>query len=153
MPEFGYSYKILEPERTVKASLRDINISFKEAVELCRYLKNRKLEEAKKILEEIIELKKAVPYRTFNKKVPHHRFGNTSGPARYPKKVAEAMLKLLESLEANAEFKGLDINRIKLVHVAAQKGYKIKKYIPRAFGRSSPYFRELVHVEVVGLEV
>ncbi len=153
MPEFGYSYKILEPERTVIASGRDLNISFKEAVEVCRYLKNRKLEEAKKILEEIIELKRAVPYRTFNKKVPHHRFEDSSGPARYPKKVAKAMLKILESLEANAEFKGLDTSRVKLIHLAAQKGTKVKKYIPRAFGRSSPYFRELVHIEVVGLEV
>lgn len=153
MPEFGYSYKILEPERTVIASGRDLNISFKEAVELCRYLKDRKLEEAKKILEEVIELKRAIPYRTFNKKVPHHRYDHTSGPARYPRKVAKTLLKILESLEANAEFKGLDVGRIKLVHLAAQKGYKLKKYIPRAFGRSSPYFRELVHIEVVGVEV
>lgn len=152
MPELGYSYKVLEPERTVIASGRDLNISFKEAVELCRYLKNRKLEEAKKILEEVIDLKRAIPYKRFNKKVAHHRYDHTSGPSRYPKKVAKALLKILESLEANAEFKGLDTSKIKLVHLAAQKGYKIKKYIPRAFGRSTPYFRELVHIEVVGVE-
>src|SRR5579885_3137227 len=147
MPELGYSYKVLEPERTVLASGRDLNISYKEAVELCRYLKGKSLDEAKKILEEVIELKRAIPYRTFKKKVPHHRFDNSSGPARYPRKVAKNLLKILESLEANAEFKGLDVSRIKLVHLAANKGYKIKKYIPRAFGRSTPYFRELVHIE------
>jgi large subunit ribosomal protein L22 len=152
MPEFGYSIKGLDPDKSVLASGRDLNISFKEAVEVCKYIKGRKLDEAKKILEEVIEGKRAIPYKRFNKKVPHHKYDNTSGPARYPIKVSKHLLKILESLEANAEFKGLDTSKIKIIHCAAQKGMKIKKYIPRAFGRSSPYFKELVHIEVAGIE-
>ena len=120
---------------------RDLNISFKEAVELCRYLKGRKLEEAKEILEEIIELKRAIPFRTFKKKVPHHKYDNTSGPSRYPKKVAKAMLKILESLEANAEFKGLELSRIKLVHLALRKDIRLKNT-----------FQELSEDQVLTLE-
>jgi len=95
MPEFGYSVKGLDPDKSVLASGRDLNISFKEAVEVCSYIKGRNLEEAKKILEEVIEGKRAIPYRRFNKKVPHHRYDNTSGPARYPVKVSKYLLKIL----------------------------------------------------------
>ena len=67
----------------------------------------------------------------------------------YPVKASKYILKVLENAEANAESKGLDITRLRIIHAAAQKGLVIKKYIPRAFGRSSPYFRRLTHVEIV----
>lgn len=152
MPKFGYSIKGLDPEKSVLCSGRDLKISFKEAVEVCSYIKGKKLEEAKKILEEVIEMKRAIPFKRFNKKVPHHKYDNTSGPSRYPIKVSQCILKLLETLESNAGINGLDVSRIKIIHCAAQKGMKIKKYIPRAFGRSSPYFKELVHIEIAGVE-
>jgi large subunit ribosomal protein L22 len=66
-------------------------------------------------------------------------------------KAAKAVLKVLLNAEANAEYKGLDVSRLWVVHAAAHKGMKIKSYIPRAFGRASPWFEQLVHVEL-GLE-
>jgi len=152
MPTFGYSIKGLDETKSVLASGRDLNISFKEAVEVCRYIKGRSLEEVKAILNDIIEGKRAIPFRRFKKKVPHHKNNGKIGSARYPIKVAKELLKLVESLESNAEFKGLDISKVKLIHCCAQKSFKIKKYIPRAFGRSTPYFRELVHIELAGVE-
>jgi len=152
MPIFGYSIKGLDETKSVLASGRDLDISFKEAVEVCNYIKGRNIEEAKKILEEVIEGKRAIPFRRFKKKVPHHNNDGKVSSARYPKKVAKELLKLLSSLESNAEFKGLNVSRVKLIHCAAQKGFKIKKYIPRAFGRSTPYFKELVHIELAGVE-
>jgi len=59
------------------------------------------------------------------------------------------MLKLLDGLEANAEFKGIDLDRARIVHAAAHRGRRIRKYIERAFGRSSPYDRTLTHIELV----
>ena len=68
---------------------------------------------------------------------------------RYPVKTAQAVLKILESGEANAEYKGLDIEQLKIVHSSAFPGMKIKRFIPRAFGRSSPRYNTLTHVEIV----
>ncbi|NHW44659.1 MAG: 50S ribosomal protein L22, partial [Candidatus Verstraetearchaeota archaeon] len=48
----------------------------------------------------------------------------------------------------NAENKGLDVERLVIVHAAAHKGPVIRKYIPRAFGRATPFFQQLVHIEV-----
>ena len=83
-----------------------------------------------------------------------HRCGLTGWPSgRYPVKAAKYYLKLLDNLENNAEQKGLDISRLKIVHCAAFRGRKRRKYIPRAFGRATPYFDTLVHVEIVAEEV
>ncbi len=65
---------------------------------------------------------------------------------------ALAILKLVEELEANAEYRGLDVEKVKIIHAATQRGMKLRNYIPRAHGRSSPYFNTLAHVELVGFE-
>ena len=62
---------------------------------------------------------------------------------------ATEILKILEGAEANAEYKGLDIEQLRIVHASAYPGMKIKRFIPRAFGRSSPRYNTLTHVELV----
>jgi large subunit ribosomal protein L22 len=49
----------------------------------------------------------------------------------------------------NAENKGLDTENLKIIHASAYPGMKLKRYQPRAFGRSSPKFETLTHVEIV----
>lgn len=155
MPHWEYSYKIPEDkeEVTVKASLREVSISPKHAVEIAREIKGMNVEKARRFLEDVVNLRRPVPFKRYNKKVPHRR-GLTGWPAgRYPVKAAKFFLKLLDNLENNAEQKGLDVSRLKIIHCAAFKGRKRKKYIPRAFGRSSPFFDTLVHVEIIAEEV
>ena len=53
----------------------------------------------------------------------------------------------------HADDKGLDVDRLKVLHAAAHQGRKYKAYIERAFGRSSPYFETTSHVEIVLEEV
>ena len=140
--------KELDPARTVKASLREVDVSPKFSREVCRALVGLKLPEAKKLMEDVVAMKRMIPYRRYNKKRAHH--AETRGPGGYPVKVARLMLKLLESLEANAEFKGLDPEDVVIIHAAAHKGRKLEKFIERAFGRATPYDKTLVHIEVVG---
>ena len=125
-----------------------MRISYKDAVEVLDAIRGKKLEDAKRILQDVIRMRRPVPYRRFYGKVGHRR---GMGPGRYPVKAAKAILKVLESAEANAEYKGLDTSRLWVVHAAAHKGTKIRSYMPRAFGRATPWFEQLVHVEI-GLE-
>ena len=67
-------------------------------------------------------------------------------------KAAKSILSILENLRGNCEFKGLDPERVRLIHASAKAGRVIKDYTPRAHGRSSPNFHVLVHVELVGRE-
>lgn len=152
MPQFKYSYAEYNPTSQARASLREVDISPKAAREVCEAIKGLNLDKAKALLKDVIAFKRAIPYKRYKKKVPHRRQLNGFYSGRFPVKVAKLMLKLLDNLEANADYKGLDVTRLKIVHAAAYPGRKIKKYFPRAFGRTSPHFKVLVHVEVVGEE-
>lgn len=148
MPSWKYSVQGLDPDKTALASGRDIRVKPKVAREICHRLKGMKLEDAKDYLEKVSALELAVPYYRYRRKVPHRKQLEGHDSGRYPEKAAKAILKILESAEANAEFKGLYADRLKIVHMAAQRGRVIRKYIPRAFGRASPYYQHLTHIEV-----
>jgi len=153
MPSWKYSIKGLDPDKTAMASGRDLRISPKAAREICRYIRGMLLEEARNRLQEVTDLMRPVPYLRHNKKIPHRSGVQGFDSGRFPVKAAAEMLKLLDAVEANAEFKGLYTDRLKIIHIAAHRGRIIRKYIPRAFGRSSPYFDHLTHVEVAVEEI
>lgn len=150
MPKWGYSITEdeLDPERTAKASGREIRVSPKSAREVCKAIKGMMLNRAKRYLMDVMEKKKAVPFTRFNKKAGHRRGLEKGFAGRYPVKTAKHILKVLEGAEANAEHKGLDAERMRVIHTSAYPGMKIKRYMPRAFGRSSPKFQTLCHIEV-----
>ena len=148
MPSWKYSVQGLNPEKTAIASGRDLRIKPKVAREICNQLNGMRLDQAKVYLEDVIDKKRAVPYYRYRKKVPHRKELQGHDAGRFPEKTAEEILKILNSVEANAEFKGLYADRLRIVHMAAQRGRVIRKYIPRAFGRASPYFKHLTHIEV-----
>ena len=153
MPKWGYSVGWVDPERTAKASGRELRISPKHAREICAVIKGMMLEEAKAFLEDVIALRRPVPFRRYKKKVPHRRGLQGFCTGRFPVKAARHILRILKDVEANAEFKGLNTEKLKIIHAAAYPGMKLKKYFPRAFGRSSPNFETLTHVEIVVEEV
>ncbi|MFH1328125.1 MAG: 50S ribosomal protein L22 [Candidatus Bathyarchaeota archaeon] len=153
LPTWGYSVKNLDPTRTAIASARDLRISPKAAREICGAIRGMRLSKAKVFLEEVVALKTAVPFKRYRKEMPHRKGLQGWCSGRYPVKSAKEILKVLDSVEANAGERGLDPDRLKLIHAAAQRSFKIKKYIQRAFGRSSPFFQELTHVEVAVFEI
>ncbi len=149
MARIKYSYAPKDETRAAKAMGYEMPISFKHAVEICRYIKGRTVEEAKKILEEVIELKRPIPFKKHKKKVPHRSGLDGWYAGRFPQKAAKFILGVLKNLEANAEYKGLDLDKLVIVHAQAKKGRVIKRYMPRAFGRATPRFQYLTTVEFV----
>jgi len=141
----------LDPDKTAKAVGRDVRVSPKPVREICNCIKGMSLEKAKRFLEDVIDMKTPVPFKRYKGKRAHKkgldRFKWYAG--RYPVKAAKEVLNVLENAENNAEYKGLDIDRIKIIHAMVHKAPVIKKYIPRAFGRSTPYFKRLSHIEIV----
>jgi large subunit ribosomal protein L22 len=151
MPVWGYSAKTLDPERTVKCAGREVRISPKAATEICRAIRGMRLPDAKKLLEDVTEKRRSIPYKHYKKEVPH-RPHQSFHAGRYPQKAARRIHRLLEELEANAEYRGLDTEKIRIAGAVCHRGMKVRKFIPRAFGRASPYFNVLTHVELVGYE-
>jgi len=142
----------MDETKTARIWGREMRISPKHAIEICSFIKGRKVEEARSMLEDVLEKKRAVPFRKYKKKVPHKRIqGWFAG--RYPVKASSAFLRLLEELSSNAEYKGLDASRLRIIQAQATGGRVVKGYIPRAFGRSSPYNHVTTNVKIIAEEV
>ncbi|MGM0510597.1 MAG: 50S ribosomal protein L22 [Thermoplasmatota archaeon] len=135
-----------DPDITAKAYGREFQISTKESVEICKYLRGRDVDSALNILEDVIEGHRAIPYRKHNKQVSHNK---GVGPGGYPKKASQKIRDLIEEAQHNAENKGLDSDNMKILSLVAHKGSPIKGYIARAQGRSTPHNRHTTNVEVI----
>jgi len=126
-----------EDVKTAVVRGRDMGISTKHAIAICKFLKGKTIARAKLELNEVLKMKRAIP---MDYEVPHRK-GNITG-GRYPIKAAEYFIKLLNSLEANANAKGIDLANAKIHCIAnkASKPYHPGKYRGRRFKRS--------HVEI-----
>ncbi len=151
MPKWGYSIinELLDPEKTAKASGRELKVSHKASREICKALKGMMLNNAKQYLRDVVAKKKSVPYTRYNKKLPHRHGLINSFCGRYPIKASQQILSVLEAAQSNAENKGLDVDRLRIIHAAAYPGMKLKRFTPRAHGRASPKYDTTTHVEIV----
>jgi large subunit ribosomal protein L22 len=143
----GYSIKV-DPENTARAIGLELRISPKHSVEICRTLRGMKLDDAKKYLEEVIELKRPIPFKRYKKYVGHRR-GEKFGPGRFPTRAAKQILRLLEHVEHNAEYGGLDIDNLLIKHMSAYRGRVYEGRKPRAHGRATEWNTESVNIEII----
>ena len=89
-------------------------ISTKFSVEICNFIRGKPVSKAKMILNRVVEGKQAIPFRKFIRNLSHKR---KIGPGRYPKKPAIEIIKLLDAVEANAQFKGLNTSNLVINHI------------------------------------
>lgn len=153
MPNYSYSFEKYDKSRHVRSALRDKSISHKHSREIALAIKGKSIEKAREFLEDVKSKNIAVPYRRYNNEVAHRaniQDGFCAG--RFPYKATSEFLKLLDNLESNAEYKGMDLDRLKIVSVVVHKATKLKRFTPRAMGRASPKYDTLVHVEMVAME-
>ena len=80
--------------------------------------------------------------------------GRDVGEALYllrvmPKKAARIAENVLKSAIANAEQKGLDLDRLYIKKAVADRGPMLKKWIPRAHGRATMVRKRLSHITIV----
>lgn len=139
---------VSDPETTARAFGKDMPCSPKSGRNVARAIKGMPVSRAKEFLAEVAELKTPVPFVVRKRKIAHRR-GDGFGPGKYPKKVAQFFLKVLESAEANAEYKGLDTDNLVITHASAYQGQVTKAYIPRAQGRATPHFDRLCNLELI----
>ncbi|MCW7078126.1 MAG: 50S ribosomal protein L22 [Canidatus Methanoxibalbensis ujae] len=138
-----------EHERTARAMAYELHISPKHAYEICRAIKGMRVEDAERYLEAVIAKEVPLPFKKHKKKVPHRRNLEKWYAGRYPVKAASAILRLLRDAKANASYKGLDADEMRIWHIATKKGRTIRGFIPRAFGRATPFDTQTVTVEVI----
>jgi large subunit ribosomal protein L22 len=140
----GYAFNGMK-ENMVKASGRNLNISPKQSIEICSYIRGRPLTQAKGLLQLAIDEKRAVPLKRFTNG-PGHKPGIAAG--RFYPKACTQILKTLESAESNAKNKGMNVSDLRIAHIAAQRAPKQQHY-----GRKRRSIFKAAHIEVVLEEV
>ena len=109
-----------DPKTTSRAGVVNARLSWKDSIEMGRFLKGMKTAKAKAFLQDVIRKKRALPLPRFNDN-RGHKPGKV-GPGRYPVNVSKTFLELIESAEKNAGHKGLDEKNLVVKCVFANKG-------------------------------
>jgi large subunit ribosomal protein L22 len=140
----------VDPDKTAKAYGYELHCSKKDSLNLARAIRGMKIEDAKNYLQEIADMKKPLPAIFHNKKRAHQK---SIGPGSYPQKAAKYMLKTLKNAENNAEYKGFDVENMKISHISAYGGRVIEGIMPRAHGRATAKNRKTTNIEIIIEEV
>lgn len=101
----------LDPRKSAKAYGRNLRISTKSSVTVCRAINKVKYVKGKKLLDNLVNKK-----RSLN--------------GKYYTKSATEILAVLENARNNAEVKGLDTNKM-IIHSSAHKSFRFRT--PRRF--------------------
>ncbi|MBI4170932.1 MAG: hypothetical protein HY514_04505 [Candidatus Aenigmarchaeota archaeon] len=101
------TYTFAPKQRFAKASGTNMRISTKSAEVICRVIRKKPLKRAKRLLNDLAGQKRGLGVKYYSKTV-------------------KQILELLESCEKNAEFLGLENNRL-FVHASAHQGTSIRR--------------------------
>ena len=141
----GYT-TVSDPDTSAKARAKDQPVSPKFSREVAGLIRGMKVERAVATLEEVIELKRAVPLKRYNKRVSHKK---GIGPGRYPVKASKVILGVLQSAVSNAEYKGLNPSDMAISTITNARGQTIPGHRPRAQGRPTEWNQETVNAEII----
>ncbi|HTT74331.1 MAG TPA: 50S ribosomal protein L22 [Thermoplasmata archaeon] len=142
----GYTYRAERGVSVARARGIEIPISPKKTYEVLNAIRGLPVDRAEALLEEVVALRRAVPFRRYNQETAHKR---ATGPGRYPKKVAANVLKVLRNARENAEYEGLDADRLVVKVAASARGRIRKANMPRAHGRATAWNEQTTNVEIV----
>ena len=154
MPNYSYAFRNFDKTKHVRAALREKDVSHKHAREVAIAIKGLSIEKAREFSWRI----------SLTRKLHFHTGAITTKLHTDPisemvflrvdilKKAAKEYLILLDNLESNAEYKGMDLDRLKIVSAVIHKGTKLERFTPRAMGRASPKIDTLIHVELIAQE-
>jgi large subunit ribosomal protein L22 len=142
----GYTYEGETEVTVARARGLEFPISPKKTYEVLNAIRGMPLSKARGLLEDVVALKKAIPFRRYNQETAHKR---SIGPGRYPKKVAKSILQVLQNAEANAEFEGMDTEALFVKVAASSRGRIRKANMPRAHGHATAWNEQTTSIEIV----
>ncbi len=130
----------MEQAHIATAKARNLPVSWKQSVEIATFIRGKNVQTVKKLLEDVLKKKVAVPSPRF-----HHDKGHKRGMAagRYPQKSTKEILKLIKSAESNAQNKGLNTNSLIILSVMANRGPTQWHY-----GRQSRTQAKRCHIDI-----
>jgi len=86
----------------------NLHMGYKVGADICSMIRNRNIDDAIKMVEEVMAFKRAVKT---NKREAPHKPGEGMMAGRYPVKACGEFLKILKQLKANAMYHELEIEK------------------------------------------
>jgi len=141
----NYSAKDYNKENMARAIGKSLPISFKQSIEICDFIRDRDVHFAKDALSKVTNQELAIPFKRFNKGVGHKK---NIASGRYPKNASREFLNLINHVEANAQFKGLNTSNLVITHIIPNKASTVLHY-----GRKRSRKSKRTNVEIVVQEM
>lgn len=125
----GYAYTPENESFVAKATGKELRVRFKDCIEICAALKNKKANDAVTYLQSVLDGKAYIPIKKTKSQRGHKPGMKPYG--RRPVKAVKAVLGVLKAAIANAEFRGLNLDNCVVVSAAALRGPKLKRMKPK----------------------
>ncbi|MCX8158698.1 MAG: hypothetical protein N3D20_00150 [Candidatus Pacearchaeota archaeon] len=109
----------------------NLHASKKHLMYISRFIKNKTIDSAIQDLEEVIKLKKPIPFKG---EIPHRK-GMMSG--RYPINASKLVISVLKGLKGNALSSGMDLDKTKIYFASANRASRPPKRGGRRFKRAN----------------
>lgn len=138
------AYPQYDKKTMARVVAKNMAASTKQCLEICAQLRNKQLQKAKSFLEQVLDFKQAVPFRRFTNGIGH-KAGMAAGS--YPQNAAKELLMMLNSVEANAQQKGLSATNLYIAHIVANRAPKAYHY-----GRRPGRRMKRTHIEIIVTE-
>ncbi|MCZ2415940.1 MAG: 50S ribosomal protein L22 [Burkholderiales bacterium] len=146
MAKFDYSNQLTGKD-IARGRVNEAPISPKHAIEIAGFIRGMKLDDAAAYLKDVVALQKPIPFKRFNRNVPHRK-GLAGWMPANASKASRVYLRLLNNVK-NAEYNGLEGDQLCIVHVSANRGIRRRSFMPRAMGRATPKDRQTVNIELI----
>jgi len=155
MAKRDYQAEVGKESKKAKALITNANVSLKYSTEVCNQIKGKLVEKMIAWLIRIERHEEFLPLKRYNKKVGHRKGDSKNGEkaGRYPEMTVRAFINLLELAKNNADFKGLDPEKLIILNAFASKGFTRMSY--QSKGKISGKARRVnaTHIEVIVQEV
>lgn len=140
--------------KTAKAMVSNAPVSQKFSTEICNCVKGQTVQWAEAFLQDIASHKRYLPLQKYNKKVGHKKGAALMGQkaGRYPKNTVRTFLKLLDNAKANADYRGLDTEKLVVFHAFSSQGFKRRSLQSKGKIGGKTRQRKSAHIEVILME-
>ena len=135
MAKNNYQANVGKESNTARAMLTNAPVSLKYSVEVCNQIKTMPVNKAIAFMKRIYAHEDYLPLRVYNKKV------------------AQEFIKLFELVKANADNKGLDAEKLLIIHIYANAGINRFSYQSKGRIAGKARRRNATNIEVIVQEM
>lgn len=122
--------QVYDAKKHAIVNARNLRISPKDSVEIASFIKGMSVAKAKTYLDGVVKKENVIPAKRYTEGAGHK--AQVGGGGTYPANAAVKYIEILSSAEKNAEFKGIDIEKLKVLYASATIGNR--QYRPRRYG-------------------